>query len=97
MNNTEAINWRYAVRKFTPERIEEDKLIELLTATRLSAGLYGIQPWRMVVVDDIDTRKRQYKPVSDVFGTRYKFQEASISGGQRSAVSKIRQIAGGSR
>jgi nitroreductase/dihydropteridine reductase len=61
MNITEALNWRYAVRKFTTERIEEDKVNELLTATRLSASSYGLQPWRMVVVDDIETRKRLYE------------------------------------
>ena len=61
MNITEALNWRYAVRKFTTERIEEARLNELLTATRLSASSYGLQPWRMIVVDDIDTRKRLYE------------------------------------
>jgi nitroreductase len=61
MNITEALNWRYAVRKFTTERIEEDRVNELLTATRLSASSYGLQPWRMIVVDDIATRKRLYE------------------------------------
>ncbi|MCW9059869.1 MAG: NAD(P)H-dependent oxidoreductase [Gammaproteobacteria bacterium] len=61
MNITEALNWRYAVRKFTTERIEENKVNELLTATRLSASAYGLQPWRMIVVDGIDTRKRLYE------------------------------------
>lgn len=61
MNITEALNWRYAVRKFTTERVEEHKLNELLTATRLSPSSYGLQPWRMVVVDDIDTRERLYE------------------------------------
>lgn len=61
MNITEALNWRYAVRKFTTERIGDDRVNELLTATRLSASSYGLQPWRMVVVNDIDTRKRLYE------------------------------------
>ena len=61
MNVIEALNWRYAVRKFTTERIEEDRVNELLTATRLSASSYGLQPWRMVVVNDTDTRKRLYE------------------------------------
>jgi nitroreductase len=60
MNITEALNWRYAARKFTSERIDEDKVNELLAATRLSASSYGLQPWRMVVVDDIEMRKRLY-------------------------------------
>jgi len=61
MSITEALNWRYAVKKFTSERIEEDKISELLTATRLSASSYGLQPWRIIVVDDIDMRRRLYK------------------------------------
>jgi nitroreductase len=61
MNVIEALNWRYAVRKFTTERIEEDRVNELLTATRLSASSYGLQPWRMIVVDDVATRKRLYE------------------------------------
>ena len=61
MNIIEALNWRYAVRKFSAERIEDDKINELVTAACLSPSSYGLQPWRMIVVDDIDTRKRLYK------------------------------------
>lgn len=43
MNVIEALNWRYAVREFSPVRIDVEKIQELLTATRLSATSYGLQ------------------------------------------------------
>lgn len=58
MNVIEALNWRYAVRAFAPQRIEEQKIDELLTATRLSATSYGLQPYRMIRVDDIGVRQQ---------------------------------------
>lgn len=60
MSITEALYWRYAVRKFSPQRIEEDKVNELLLATRLSASSYGLQPWRMILVADMNKRRRLY-------------------------------------
>jgi nitroreductase len=57
MNVIDALNWRYAVRTFSPERIDDRKIQELITATRLSATSYGLQPYRMILVDDIDTRR----------------------------------------
>jgi nitroreductase len=63
MNIIEALNWRYAVRAFAPQRIDEHKLAQLLDATRLSATSYGLQPYRLIVVDDIDVR-RQLLPCS---------------------------------
>jgi len=61
MNVIEALNWRYAVRQFSPERIDEKKVRELLTATRLSATSYGLQPYRLIVVNDLDVRRELLK------------------------------------
>ena len=58
MNVIEALNWRYAVREFSSERIDDRKIQELLTATRLSATSYGLQPYRLIVVDDIEVRRK---------------------------------------
>lgn len=56
MKLIEALNWRYAVRRFAPDIIEEKKVQQLLTATRLSATSYGLQPFRLVIVKDINVR-----------------------------------------
>jgi len=53
-----ALNWRYAVKEFSSEKIEDQKVQELLTATRLSASAYGLQPYRLLVVNDINTRRQ---------------------------------------
>lgn len=58
MNLIEALHWRYAVRKFSTERIDEGKIRELLNATRLSATSYGLQPYRLIRVDDLEVRRR---------------------------------------
>ena len=58
MNVIDALKWRYAVRRFSAERLEEHKVQDLLDATRLSATSYGLQPYRMIVIDDIETRKQ---------------------------------------
>ena len=58
MNVIQALNWRYAVREFSAERVDEHKIEELLNATRLSATSYGLQPYRMIRVDDIAVRQQ---------------------------------------
>lgn len=58
MNVIDALNWRYAVREFSAQRIDEQKINELLNATRLSATSYGLQPYRMILVDDIEVRRQ---------------------------------------
>lgn len=56
-NVLEALNWRYAVRDFAPERLDDDRVEALLTATRMSATSYGLQPYRLILVDDVEVRK----------------------------------------
>ena len=53
MNLIEKLNWRYAVKKFDPERaLPAGKLDTILESVRLSASAFGLQPYRLVVVDD---------------------------------------------
>ncbi|MEJ2143336.1 MAG: NAD(P)H-dependent oxidoreductase [Gammaproteobacteria bacterium] len=61
MNIIEALNWRYAVREFSPERIDEKKIQQLLSIARLSASSYGLQPFRMILVDDINVRRKLFQ------------------------------------
>ncbi|WP_308364910.1 MULTISPECIES: NAD(P)H-dependent oxidoreductase [unclassified Microbulbifer] len=58
MDVLEALNWRYAVRQFSDERIDEAQLQQLLTATRMSASSYGLQPYRLIVVESEEMRRR---------------------------------------
>ena len=55
----EALNWRYAVKKFDPtKKISEADFGLLMEATRLSASSYGLQPYRFILVRDSDLRQQ---------------------------------------
>ncbi|MDX1332322.1 MAG: NAD(P)H-dependent oxidoreductase [Robiginitalea sp.] len=55
----ESLNWRYATKKFDPSRtIPEADLRKLLEAVRLSASSYGLQPYKILVVEDKDLREQ---------------------------------------
>lgn len=60
----EALNWRYATKKFDPERtLSDQELGSLLEAVRLSPSSYGLQPYRILVISDPELR-RQLLPAS---------------------------------
>ncbi|WP_343487815.1 NAD(P)H-dependent oxidoreductase [Allomuricauda sp. d1] len=65
MNNVlETRNWRYATKKFDPNKIvSQGDLDTLLEATRLSASSYGLQPYKIFVVSDLELKKK-LRPVS---------------------------------
>lgn len=53
-----ALDRRYAVRRFSNERLQETELEALLEAVRHSPSAYGLQPYKVVVVESRDVRKR---------------------------------------
>jgi len=58
MNLLEALNWRYAVKQFSDEKVTPPKLKELLEATRLSASGYGLQPYHIIVIESAQLRDK---------------------------------------
>lgn len=60
MNNyIENLNWRYAVKKFDSTRkVSKEDLSSLLKAIRLSASSFGLQPYRVFVIDDMSLREK---------------------------------------
>ena len=59
-----ALNWRYAVKKFDAHRkISAADWTTLKESLRLSPSSYGLQPWKFIVVENNDLRK-QLKEVS---------------------------------
>ena len=44
------LKWRYAVKQFSEQEVAQEKLAQLLEATRLSASSYGLQPYKIVVI-----------------------------------------------
>ncbi len=58
MNLTEALNWRYAVKKYTNEKVSDDKIEEILKATLLTASSVGIQPYRVINISNEAIREK---------------------------------------
>ena len=55
----ETRQWRYATKKFDPnKKVSEKDLQLLLEATRLSASSYGLQPYHIYVISDQDLKKK---------------------------------------
>ncbi|GAA6133944.1 NAD(P)H-dependent oxidoreductase [Oceaniserpentilla sp. 4NH20-0058] len=58
MNVLDALNWRYAVRQFSDEKITSAELKGLLNAVRLSPSSYGLQPYKIIVVESKAVREK---------------------------------------
>jgi nitroreductase len=57
-------NWRYATKKFdTTKKVSEEDLETLKEAIRLSASSYGLQPYKVLIVDNPELRA-QIQPVA---------------------------------
>jgi nitroreductase len=55
----EALNWRYAVKKFdATKKIPDKDWQTLLHALRLSPSSYGLQPWKFISVEDKALREK---------------------------------------
>ncbi|RYF76321.1 MAG: NAD(P)H-dependent oxidoreductase [Cytophagaceae bacterium] len=52
MDLLEAMNWRYAAKKMNGKTVPAEKLDTILEAIRLSASSMGIQPYKIVVIDN---------------------------------------------
>ncbi len=56
MNVINSLSWCYAVKQFSTDVINDEKIKALLTATRLSALAFGLQPYRLLLVKSVDIR-----------------------------------------
>ncbi len=58
MNLIEQLKWRYATKRFDPNRkLTHEQLHTILEAVNLSASSLGLQPYRIFVVEDSEVRK----------------------------------------
>jgi nitroreductase / dihydropteridine reductase len=58
MTLVENLNWRYAVKRMNGAKVPQAKLDTILEATRLSASSAGLQPYKIIVVEDEGARKQ---------------------------------------
>jgi nitroreductase/dihydropteridine reductase len=58
MKLIEQLNWRYAAKRMNGRKIPQPKLDNILEAIRLSASSVGLQPYKVIVIDDQATREQ---------------------------------------
>ena len=64
MELIESLNWRYATKKFDPnKKIKPEDLETIKEAVRLSASSYGLQLYKVLVITDTEIREK-LKPAS---------------------------------
>ena len=71
----EDLLWRHAVKKYDPsKRIPEKDLDVLFEAMRLSPSSINSQPWKFVVIETEQARKR----MSRTFAHKYQFNQSHV-------------------
>ncbi|MEM6587802.1 MAG: NAD(P)H-dependent oxidoreductase [Pseudomonadota bacterium] len=72
----DAMTWRYATKAFDKTKtLSEDDKVALLSALRLAPSSYGLQPWKFVVVEDLQVRQQ----LSDLVpAKKSKFEDSSL-------------------
>lgn len=56
MNTVEALKWRYSVKKYNQTKVEEASIRQIIEATNLSASSAGLQPYRIINVENSEIR-----------------------------------------
>lgn len=60
------LTWRYTTKKYDPSRkVSEENLQILFEAMRLSASSINSQPWRFIVIETEDARRRLHRTFSE--------------------------------
>lgn len=59
MNLLENLKWRYATKVFDQnKKVSESDLQEVLESFRLSASSFWLQPWKVIIVENPETRAK---------------------------------------
>jgi|SRR5690554_350946 len=58
MELIETLEWRYATKKYSSRKVADDILERIITAINLSASSVGIQPYKILVIENQDVRKQ---------------------------------------
>jgi nitroreductase len=59
MNTIKPLEWRYATKHFDPhQKLSANQLTNLLNTINLAPSSYGLQPYQVVVIEDVEIRKQ---------------------------------------
>ncbi|AOP35244.1 NAD(P)H-dependent oxidoreductase [Leptospira tipperaryensis] len=64
MELLEKLNWRYATKRMTGEKVPQEKVERILEAVRLTASGFGLQPYNVILIVD-EELKRQIRPIAN--------------------------------
>lgn len=67
MDVLSAIKGRRSIRKYSNKPVEEEKLLKVLEAARLSPSAKNRQEWRFIVVKNSETRKKLTEAIGQPF------------------------------
>lgn len=63
MNLIEALNWRYATKRMTGEKLDEALVNEIIEAARLAPTSAGLQPFHIIKISNQEI-KQQIQPIA---------------------------------
>ncbi|PJZ59351.1 NAD(P)H-dependent oxidoreductase [Leptospira barantonii] len=64
MDLLEKMNWRYATKRMTGEKLPPEKVERIVESIRLTASGFGLQPYNVLVIED-EELKRRILPVAN--------------------------------
>ena len=64
MNLIDQLNWRYATKRMNGAKVPQEKVHRILEAIRLAPTSFGLQPFKVIVIEDISLRKEHTSPYS---------------------------------
>jgi nitroreductase len=76
MNFIDLVKQRYSCRKYLPLPVEEEKILQCIESARLAPSACNAQPWKFVVVNDINIKEQL---VEKATAGIYKFSKKVLS------------------
>lgn len=64
MNLIDKLNWRYATKKMNGTKVPQEKIDKILEAIRLTPTSYGLQAFKVIVIDNQDLKEKIYNEAS---------------------------------
>jgi nitroreductase len=61
MNLIEKLNWRYATKRMSGTKVPQEKVDRILEAIRLAPTSFGLQGFKVIVIEDEALREQIYK------------------------------------
>lgn len=58
MSLIESLNWRYATKKMNGNAVPQDKVDQIIEATRLAPTSSGLQPFRLIVITNQELKEK---------------------------------------